>query len=106
MPEEAATVTVSDFAPTVVGLKAMVPVVQVPLIASALLAVQVPSGAVKSVPSELLNGVAPNVTGPPTAVKVMEPAPQVVETPEPIVPQANEVGLALNVPAVPVPEIV
>jgi hypothetical protein len=104
VPALAATVTVSDLAPVVAGLKVIVPVVQEAPFVSTLLAVQVPKGAVKSVLSVPLNGVADKVTGPPEAVKVIVPAPQVAEVPAPTVPQVSEVGVAMSDPLIPVPE--
>jgi hypothetical protein len=96
-PLVVATVTVSVLAPVVVGLKVIVPVVQVAPEAIARLAVQVPSGVVKSVPSELVSGVAPNTTGP-WAVNVIVPVLQVAESPAPTLPQVKDAGLAAIAP--------
>jgi hypothetical protein len=104
VPALAATVTVSDLAPVVVGLKVIVPVVQEAPLASTLLAVQVPKGAAKSVLSVPLNGVADKVTGPPEAVKVIVPVLQVSERPAPKLAQVKDVGDAARVPLTPVPE--
>jgi hypothetical protein len=101
VPSAVATVTVLDFAPIVVGLNVIVPVVQVPPEAIVELAVQVPKPTVKSVESELEKGVADRMTGPLEAVRVTLP---VQET---LVPSFVEgqvtVPLAAKVPKVGVP---
>jgi hypothetical protein len=112
VPVVVLTVTVSVRLAAEAGLKVIVPVVQEAPEANTSLAVQVPKGAVKSVLSVALNGVADKVTGPPEAVKVIEPVLQVAEAPAPKLPQDSEVGLtvrnAFEVPLraklVPVPE--
>jgi hypothetical protein len=103
VPVAAFTVTVSDFAPALVGLKVMVPVVQVAPLASAKFAVQVPKPTVKSVLSEFVKGEALKVTGP-VAVKVIAPV-QVLLEPELTEGQLTEPDAA-SVPAMPVPEAV
>jgi hypothetical protein len=80
VPEVVLTVTVSDSAPAVVGVKLIGPVWQVLPALSVELAVQVPKATVKSVESEFENGVADKVTGPVLAVRVTLPV-QVVELP-------------------------
>jgi hypothetical protein len=67
------TVTVSDFAPAVVGLKVRGPGLQELPEARVKPAVQVPKATVKSVPSELVKGDAVRTTGPPEAVRVIVP---------------------------------
>jgi len=69
-----------DFAPEEVGVKESWPVVQVPAAARAAFAVQVPKASTNSA-SEEANGVAPNVTEPPLAVKVTVPQVPVVLIP-------------------------
>jgi hypothetical protein len=96
VPEVALTVTVSDLAPAVVGLKLIAPVVQEAPLAMVEPAVQVPGPTVKSVTSELLNGVAVRITGPPEALNVIEPVQLTLE-PELIVGQAI-VPLAAKAP--------
>jgi hypothetical protein len=106
VPLLAATVRVSALLPRVAGLKVIVPVVHELPEAIVELAVQVPKGAVKSVLSVALKGVADKVTGPPEAVKVIVPVLQVAEEPAAKLPQAREVGDATSVPKTPVPETV
>jgi hypothetical protein len=102
VPAEVPTVTVSDLAPEVGGLKVMVPVVQELPETMVELAVQVPKPTVKSVESEFENGEALKVTGPPEALKVMEPV-QVELEPAFTVAQAM-LPLAARAPSVPVPD--
>lgn len=97
LPSVGVAVTVSVFDPTVVGLKRIVPVVQVcPEVKFAL--AQVPAGTVKSVESVFAKGVAPKLMAPPDAVIVVVPAPQVREAPAPVLPQDKDVGEAAIVP--------
>lgn len=101
VPAAALTVTVSDFAPAVVGLKVIVPVLQELPEAMVEPAVQVPKPTVKSVESEFVNGDAVKVTGPPEALKVIEPV-QVLLEPELTGAQLT-LPLAMREPLMPVP---
>jgi hypothetical protein len=79
VPDAALTVTVSVLTPAVVGLKLIAPVVQELPAAIVELAVHVPKPTVKSVESELVKGLAERITGPPEAVRVIEPVQVDVE---------------------------
>lgn len=112
-PAEALTVTVSAFVPAVAGVNVIVPVEQELPEAIVELAVHVPNPTVKSVESELLNGVAVKVTGPPDAVSVIEPV-QVLEEPAftaghvmvPVAASAPLTPVPVRLTVVPVPTLV
>jgi hypothetical protein len=104
VPEVALIVTVPDLVPEVTGVKLIVPGLQELPEVMVELAVQVPKATVKSVPSELVNGVAVNTTGPPEAVKVIVPV-QVEEEPALTVGQLI-VPVDTKVPKTPVPDAV
>jgi hypothetical protein len=98
VPDAVLTVIAAVKAPLVCGLKVIVPVTQVPADASALFAVQVPKGSVKLVALPLVKGVAPNVTGPPLAVKVT--VVQLLVKPTAVLGQETGTVAAMSVPKV------